>query len=87
MKRRSFIGWLLSGVGVAVAQRGITEKGQAVICDSDSVKCPLCKSQTCKTINAPIVVGNDNRNYPDQSQLFSFHVVRCDICKVLFTLE
>lgn len=86
MKRRSFIGWLLSAVGVATAQKAIMEGKNAVVCDSDSVKCPNGHA-SCKVINAPLVVGNDNHSYPEESQLFNYHVLRCDQCKVLFTLE
>ncbi len=84
--RRTLLGFLFSLAPAAFAQKAIVQHGQAVVCDSDAVKCPN-GHQGCKSINAPIVVGNGNRDYPDQSQLFDFHLMRCEVCHVLFTRE
>lgn len=87
MKRRSFIGWLLSGVGVAVAQQKTAmEKGQAVVCEAQVLRCPL-NHETCSSINATMVVGNENRSYPDSNVLFDYHFERCEVCHILFTRE
>lgn len=84
MTRRSFLAY---GVGMAsAAQNAILEKGKAVVCDGDSVKCPN-GHDTCQVINAPIAVGNDSYEYPEVAQLRNYHVLRCDVCKVLFTRE
>lgn len=32
----------------------------------------------------PLVVGNDNRNYPDVAQLFDYRLLSCTVCGVLF---
>ncbi len=85
-RRRFFHGFLALLAPAALAQKAIVQRGQAVVCDSDSVKCPN-GHESCKSINAPIVVGNGNRDYPDQSQLFDFHLLRCEVCHVLFTRE
>lgn len=74
------------GTVALVAQKGIVQNRQAVVCNGDSVKCPNGHA-TCKSINAPIVVGNDSHISPDTAQLFEYHVLRCEVCKVLFTAE
>jgi hypothetical protein len=88
--RRSFLAYgvgMLASVSAAFGQRAILENGQAVVCKDDSLICPLCKKPTCPKINAPLMIGNDNREYPDSSQLFDFHIIRCDNCRGLFTRE
>jgi hypothetical protein len=86
--RRSFLGFAVGMVaGPLLAQKAILEKGQAITCDSDSILCPVCKVKTCPTINSTLAIGNENRNYPEVNPLFDFHVVRCDMCHVLFTRE
>ena len=83
--RRSFIGWAIALLGgSAVAQKGITQNGQAVICDGNSVTCPACKQKTCKILNLPIVLGNDNREYPDQAQMFEYKILCCQNCRAAF---
>jgi hypothetical protein len=85
--RRGFVGFIVSLLTVpVVAQRAILEGREAVVCESDSVKCPNGHA-TCKSINAPVVVGNDLRQNPDVSQLFEYHLMRCEVCHVLFTRE
>jgi hypothetical protein len=86
MIRRAFFTYVVGMVSAAFMQKGIMQNGKAVICDGDSITCPL-GHKTCKVINAPIVVGNDRYDYPDQSQLHDYHVCHCNTCKVLFTLE
>lgn len=87
MTRRSFLAY---GVGMAgsatFAQQAIMEGKKAVVCDSDSVKCPL-GHDSCRVIDAPLAIGNDSYQYPDVKQLRDYHVLRCDVCKVLFTRE
>ena len=85
LSRRTFVSSVLIGIP-AVAQKAVLRNGKAVVCDSDSTTCPN-GHKTCRTIDAPLVVGNDNRNYPDSAQLFDFHVLRCDTCRVVFTRE
>lgn len=88
IRRRSFGGILFGWVAAAaVAQKPtVMEKGKAVACENDATECPN-GHKTCTTINAPIVVGNDSYQNPDVGQLRDFHVMRCDICHVLFTRE
>lgn len=91
LSRRAFFSNLLVGVtAIAEAkgfgQRSVMEKGKAVVCDGMGLRCPN-GHQTCPTIDAPLVIGNQNRNYPDSTVLFDYTQVRCDICHVLFTLE
>jgi hypothetical protein len=88
MNRRSILGWifgLLGGSAVA-QQKAVLEKGRAVVCDNEPVKCPM-GHDSCRVINAPVVVGNDSYQNPDVGQLRDFHLLRCDQCHVLFTLE
>jgi hypothetical protein len=87
LSRRAFFSKLLIGIPVlAMGQKAVMSGNRAVICDSESVLCPN-GHKTCRIIDAPLVVGNDNREYPDQAQLFGFHVLRCSECHVLFTRE
>lgn len=66
-------------------QKGITENGKTVICNDDgSITCPVCKKATCKTLNAPVVLGNNNREYPDQSQMYDYKLICCDNCRAAF---
>jgi len=85
--RRSFLSYAVGMVGsAAVAQQAIMEGKKAVVCDSEAVKCPL-GHDSCRVIDAPLAVGNDKYDYPEVSQLHTYHVLRCDVCKVLFTRE
>lgn len=87
--RRSFISWasVLFAALPALAQKPtVMEKGKAVVCDNDATKCPL-GHDTCTTINAPVVVGNDSYQNPDVGQLRDYHLLRCDVCHMLFTRE
>jgi hypothetical protein len=83
--RRSFLSYavgMLASIS-AVAQTATMQKGKAVVCSGSATKCPL-GHETCVTIDMPLVVGNDNRNYPDVGQLFDQRVHKCDVCGVLF---
>jgi hypothetical protein len=88
--RRTFLwygsGMMAAAVSAAAQQKAILEKGQAVVCDSEAVKCPL-GHDTCKSINAPLAVGNDSYQNPDVEQLPNFHMMRCEVCHILFTRE
>ena len=87
MTRRSLLSALSALIPASLlGQKAIMQNGQAVFCTENAVKCPNGHT-TCKVINAPLVVGNDNQSYPDSAQLFSYHVLRCDVCHVLFTRE
>ena len=87
LTRRSLLSALSALIPASLlGQKAIMEKGQAVVCAENSIQCPNGHA-TCKVINAPLEVGNDNRNYPESSQLFDYHVLRCDQCHVLFTRE
>ena len=85
MNRRkvfSAIGIFLSGL--AFAQSASLKDKKAIVCSGSTVKCPN-NHETCREIDAPIVVGNGNREYPDTGQLFDVKVLRCQQCGVLFT--
>lgn len=84
--RRSFLSFAVGMLSIP-AQRAIIEKGKAVICESDSLICPVCKEKTCPKIDAPIVVGSGSYQNPDVQALNDFHVIRCDNCHALFTRE
>jgi len=91
MRRRAFAAYLAGFVGLfagpLLAQKAIMEKGKAVTCDSDSFKCGACGHDSCRTINSSMVVGNDNRNYPETAVLFDYRIVVCDNCGVLSGLK
>lgn len=86
LSRRAFFSNLLLGIpALALAQKNaVLQKGKAVVCDGESLKCPL-GHDTCREIDAPIVVGNNNRDYPDQAQIFEYKMLRCQVCGVLFS--
>jgi len=88
--RRSFLSALVAVLVPAsvIAQSGnaIVEKGKAVVCNDYPIKCPN-GHDTCRSIDATLVVGNDSRDYPNTAQLFDFHLERCEVCHVLFTRE
>lgn len=88
MKRRSFLGYAVGMVSAAVAsaQTAILENGKAVVCESSTIKCPL-NHESCRRIDAPIAVGNDNRNYPSVGQVYDYHVFVCDRCGVIFAVK
>jgi hypothetical protein len=90
VNRRNFFSRLSLAFGViagtVVAQKAVIEKGKAVVCESDSLKCPN-GHDTCPSIDAPLAVGNDSYQNPEVAQLRNYHVLRCDVCHVLFTRE
>jgi hypothetical protein len=78
---------MLAAIGASAQDKNaIIEKGNAVVCHTDVVKCPL-GHDSCTVINAPLAVGNDSYQNPEVGQLTAFHVLRCDVCHVLFTRE
>jgi hypothetical protein len=83
--RRSFLSYAVGMLAAisATAQTATMQKGKAIVCPSYSLKCPL-GHDTCATIDAPLVIGNGNRNYPDVGQVFEKMVVQCDVCGILF---
>lgn len=91
MGRRTFLSYMSGMVAVvtgpAAAQRAILEGSKTVVCSDQPLTCPVCKQKTCPTINATLMVGNDNHEYPDSSQLFDYHIVRCDNCHAAFFRE
>lgn len=85
--RRNFLFRFLAAVSAtAFAQTAVMQKGKAVVCENESVKCPN-GHETCKTIDAPLAIGNDNYQNPDCVPLRAYHLLRCDVCHVLFTRE
>ncbi|HVN19415.1 MAG TPA: hypothetical protein VMU05_11595 [Dongiaceae bacterium] len=88
MNRRRFLSRAIAMVATPVAaQKAILEKGQAKICDDNgSFTCPN-GHKTCASINAPPAVGSDAYQIEDVAALKSFHMMRCEVCHVLFTRE
>lgn len=85
--RRNFLGVIFGALAsAAAAQKTAIEGSQAVVCKENAVKCPN-GHQTCPTINMPIAIGNDSYSYEEVHQLRDFHLIRCDVCHVLFTRE
>lgn len=85
MKRRNLFAALcgLLLTPFAMAQDAITSGGVAKVCSGRSVKCPL-GHETCRQIDASIIVGNGNRDAPDWGQLATTKMLRCETCGVLF---
>jgi hypothetical protein len=90
MNRRGFtrlFAGFFSLVAMALGQKeAIMEGKQAVVCESKPLKCPN-GHDTCAAIDMPIAIGNDRYDYPEVSQLRAYHMLRCDVCHVLFTRE
>jgi|HubBroStandDraft_4_1064222.scaffolds.fasta_scaffold03927_7 hypothetical protein len=90
MNRRKIMQLLaVAAFGQAAAfgqKEAIMEGKQAVVCDSKPLKCPN-GHDTCAAIDLPIAVGNDRYDYPEVSQIRAYHLLRCDVCHVLFTRE
>ena len=85
-QRRTFLAYsvgMLAALLPARAQQAIMQKGQAVICPGQTLRCPN-GHETCATINANLVVGNDSQDYPSVAQLYGKKVIECDQCGVLF---
>ena len=84
MTRRSFLSAFPFALPVALlAQSAILKDGKALVCSGATTTCPN-QHKTCRNIDAPIVVGNDNRNYTESGQLFDKRVLECSQCGVLF---
>ena len=85
--RRRFLTHLLAFIpAAAAAQQAIMQGSKAVVCDGDAVTCPN-GHKTCRKIDAPIAIGNDSYQNPECVQLRDYHLLRCDVCHVLFTRE
>lgn len=88
MKRRNFLVNIFAFLpAMAIAQSAIMEGDKAVSCENGSVICPVCKKPTCRKIDAPLAIGNDSYQNPECQQLRDYHILRCDLCHVLFTRE
>jgi hypothetical protein len=77
---KSFLPSLLLG------QYAATKKdGSVHVCaeNTSTVKCPQ-GHETCRNINAPLVVGNGDYNYPNWAQLTTYKLLWCDTCGALF---
>lgn len=61
----------------------LTGGGKAVVCEGEPIKCPL-KHDTCKKIDAPIVVGTGTYQSPDVGQLSNIHIFMCMSCGIIF---
>lgn len=85
MKRRNFLSSLLpllATLGFA-SQKATMQKGKAVVCATDAIRCPL-GHESCRTVDAPLVVGNNDHEYPSWAQLYDYHIVCCDVCGIYF---
>ena len=70
--------------GASAQTSAVMEKGKAVVCEtSGTAKCPN-GHDTCRSIDAPLVIGSGTRDYPDWAQLPDKHIIECDVCHVLF---
>lgn len=89
MMRRSFLSYgvamMAGGVAAAQMKKANMEGGKAVVCEGDgsTFHCGACGHTSCQLLNATIVIGNENRSYPESSVLFDYHFVACDHCNVL----
>ena len=64
-------------------KKSVMEGGKAIQCDGDTFVCGACGKESCRTIDAHMAVGNENRSYPETSVLFDFRFIACDNCNVL----
>lgn len=85
MKRRNFLTAILFSAPL-FAQTAIMQGDKAVTCENGTITCPN-GHKTCRKIDAPLAIGNDSYQNPECQQLREFHVLRCDVCHVLFTRE
>lgn len=85
--RRNFISLLVTVSPLAlIAQSAIMQGDKAVACENGTITCPN-GHKTCRKIDAPLAIGNDSYQNPECVQLRDFHLLRCDVCHVLFTRE
>lgn len=87
MNRKSFLAYavgMLAAPFVFGQKESVMEGGKAVPCDNGTMKCPLGHA-TCREIDMPVAIGNDNYQYPDVQQLREYHLFCCDQCGVLFS--
>lgn len=83
--RKSFLAYAVGMLTAPLLQKeSVMEGNKAVVCDNGSTKCPLGHA-TCREIDMPLAVGNDNYQYPDCTQIREYHVYCCDQCGILFS--
>lgn len=92
MNRRSFastvipvlVGFLGFGrAGFGRAQSAVMKGEKAISCDGVTTVCPN-GHKTCRNIDMPMAIGNENRSYPETHVLFDYKVMFCTSCSVLF---
>lgn len=89
MTRRGFFRSLfavLPSLTLANAQKKALEdrSGKAVVCENGtSAKCPQ-GHETCRYIDAALVVGNGSTDYPEWGQLNNYRMLWCMTCGSLF---
>ena len=71
---------------ISAAQEAVMQGDKAIACENGTVTCPN-GHKTCRKIDAPLAIGNDSYQNPECVQLREFHLLRCDVCHVLFTRE
>lgn len=83
--RRSFLSYGVAMISslLATPQTAVLKGEKAIACDGAITTCPN-GHKTCRNIDMPIVIGNDNRNYPEPRQLFDYRLMCCTSCSVLF---
>lgn len=86
--RRSFVTGILAALLThkAVPQKAaVTPEGKVKVCPPNvsTVTCPQ-GHQTCRKIDAAIVVGNGDTNYPNWAQVPNSKLLMCETCSVLF---
>lgn len=67
----------------APAQTAVLKGEKAIACQGSTTTCPN-GHKTCRNIDMPVVIGNDNRSYPDWSQLMEYRFLACSVCSVAF---
>lgn len=83
MNRRSFLALLIPGAVFAQVPGSIMKGEKAVVCQGATTTCPN-GHKTCRNIDAPPAIGNDNRDYPEISRLMEYREMACSQCGVLF---
>ncbi len=86
LTRRAFFSSLLVGVaGIAAAQKASLQNGKVVVCaeNKSTARCPQ-GHEVCREIDAKLVVGNGDRDYPNWAQVNEFTMLWCPQCHALF---
>lgn len=84
MNRRGFISMLAGALPISLlSQTAVMKDEKALACSGSTTICPN-KHKTCRNIDAPLVIGNENREYPSPSVLFDYRILSCSVCGVLF---